>query len=153
MWLPPTHCPIGVRNIWRDFFLIFEKWCNITIFCQLLWVISSDQQKHIWHHQYLWKRKKIICGFVVIIVPADGLAPDGARSSAGTLMAKICSHRATAPALQELMSMSSLYLIVWTPVFPVSPPEILLLQLALIAWIQVMVNFSVSPWYSEWHSV
>ena len=32
--------------------------------------------------------KKIITNFKVIIVPADGLAPLGARPSAGTVMTK-----------------------------------------------------------------
>ena len=43
-----------------------------------------------------------MCNFIVNTVPADGLAPLGARPSAGTVMTKSRSHTYTGPALKGL---------------------------------------------------
>ena len=42
-----------------------------------------------------------MCNFIVNTVPADGLAPLGARPSAGTVMTKSRSHTYTGPALTD----------------------------------------------------
>ena len=54
------------------------------------WMISSSPQR--WYGiQNYWKLKENLFIFSVSTVPADGLAPLGARTSAGTVMTKFGS--------------------------------------------------------------
>ena len=46
------------------------------------------------------------CNFIVIIVPADALAPSGARASADTVMTMFVSHVYTGPALEGQTSIT-----------------------------------------------
>ena len=46
------------------------------------------------------KFEKIVVQFIIISVPADGLAPNGARPSASTLMANLVSHVYTTTTLK-----------------------------------------------------
>ena len=71
--------------------------CSVMRFLEILSAILNDimlskkvARNHLWAKIF----KKIVCSFVVIIVPADGLAPLGARTSAGTMMTNYI-HRAS----------------------------------------------------------
>ena len=65
----------------------------ITLSAQQRWLAITDSQRNLIEN---------VCNFEVSNVPADGLAPLGARTSAGTLMSKFGSHIHLEPALEGL---------------------------------------------------
>ena len=59
------------------------------------WMISSNHQRWFKITHSLKKKPSLgnMCNFVPITVSADGLAPPGARTSAGTVMTKFMPHK------------------------------------------------------------
>ena len=64
---------------------------------------SSDQQRVTENHANQRNFQEILSNYVIMTVPADGLAPLGARPSADTVMTKFSSCIYTGPALQEFV--------------------------------------------------
>ena len=64
------------------------------------WLMSSSPQR--WHGivDNNWNLKENMFIFPVITVPTDGLAPSGARASAGTVITKVGSRKYTGLALK-----------------------------------------------------
>ena len=60
-------------------------WCIMRSPNEKIWIMSSDQWEFEIFNREIYRKKS---NFVVITVPIDGLAPNGARPSAGTVKTK-----------------------------------------------------------------
>ena len=71
----------------------------------------------ITYHHNKWDLDENVSNFIAITVPADGLAPNGARPSAGTVITKFVSLMNMGVVLAELIFKGILD---WCPILQLS---------------------------------
>ena len=78
-------------------------------FCRPFWITSSGHRKRRWNRNI----EENVSNYTVSSVPADELAPLGAKASAGTMMTKFGFHIFMGPAMES-----------WCVVKPLSPQDL-----------------------------